>query len=66
MDMSDRRTEIFGETYRVVAAESQSLTIQGLRSGEVLTIIPETPLRSEQFPPGRLISLSDPTTSPGN
>ncbi len=59
--MSDRRAEIFGETYRVLAVESQSLVIQGVRSGQVLTITPETPLRAEQYPPGRLIALSDPT-----
>lgn len=60
--MSDQRNELFGETYRVVAVESQNLIIQGVRSGEVLTIVPETPLRAEQYPPGRLISLSDPTS----
>ena len=38
---------IFDETYRVVAVESQRLTIQGVASGEIMTIVnaaPETPL----------------------
>ncbi len=60
--MSDQRNELFGETYRVVAVERQNLIIQGVRSGEVLTIVPETPLRAEQYPPGKLIALSDPTS----
>ena len=45
--MSDTRAAIFGEKYRVVAVESQSLTIRGVLSGDVLTIInpdPETPI----------------------
>ena len=66
--MSDSREELFGEKYRVVA-ESQSLTIRGVRSGEVLTIInpdPETPLTPDEYPPGKLIALSDPSTAPGN
>lgn len=67
--MIDSRAHIFGETYRVLAVESQSLTIQGVRSGEVLTIVnpnPETPLSAEEYPPGKLIALSDPLTKPGN
>ena len=64
--MSDARVAIFDEKYRVVAVESQSLTIRGVRSGEVLTIInpdPDTPLTSAEYPPGKLIALSDPSTS---
>jgi len=64
--MSDHRAELFSETYRVVAAENQNLIIQGLRSGEVLTIVPETPLKAEQYPPGKLIELSDPLNRPEN
>ena len=55
---------IFDETYRVIAVESQSLTIQGSVSGEVLTIVnpdPELPLREEDYPVGQLIALSDPS-----
>jgi hypothetical protein len=61
--------QIFDEKYRVVSVESQSLTIRGVRSGKVLTIVnpnPESPLRPADFPPGKLIRLSDPSTSPFN
>jgi hypothetical protein len=58
--------EIFDEQYRVVAVESQSLIIRGVRTGKVLTISPATPLREADYPPGRLIALSDPTGSPLN
>jgi hypothetical protein len=64
--MSDARVAIFDEKYRVVAVESQSLTIRGVRSGEVLTIVnpdPETPLTTAEYPPGKLIALSDPSTA---
>ena len=67
--MSDARVAIFDEKYRVVAVESQSLTIRGVRSGEVLTIInpdPATPLTPAEYPPGKLIALSDPSTSVQN
>ena len=60
---------IFDERYRVVAVESQSLTIRGVRSGKVLTIVnpnPETPLTPAEYPPGKLIALSDPSSSPLN
>jgi len=60
------KKEIFDETYRVVAVEGQSLTIQGVRSGKVLTIVnqtPEVPLTAVEYPPGKLIALSDPTSS---
>ena len=64
--MSDTRAAIFGEKYRVVAVESQSLTIRGVLSGDVLTIINpdlETPLTAAEYPPGKLIALTDPSTS---
>jgi hypothetical protein len=38
-------------------------------SGEVLTIIntePEAPLARENYPPGKLIALTDPSTAPLN
>jgi hypothetical protein len=60
---------IFEEKYRVVAVESQRLTIRGVRSGKVLTIVnpdPNTPLTPAEYPPGKLIKLSDPSTLPGN
>lgn len=61
--MKATKREIFDEHYRVLAVESQSLTIQGVRSGEVLTIINQTPgvaLSSAEYAPGELIQLSDP------
>ena len=64
--MNDTRMGIFAEKYRVLAVESQSLTIRGVRSGEVLTIInpdPDTPLTPAEYPPGKLIALSDPSAS---
>ena len=67
--MNVNQSEIFDEEYRVVAVESQSLTIQGVRSGQVLTIVtqnPEAPLTQAEYPPGQLISLSDPSRRPVN
>lgn len=67
--MADSRADIFAETYRVLAVESQSLTIQGVRSGAVRRIMnptPETPLTAEDFPPGKLIALSDPLKKAAN
>ena len=59
-----RKRELFEEEYRVLAVESQSLTIQGVRTGEVLTIVnqsPGSPLVEADYPPGQLIALSDPS-----
>ena len=63
--MKPENRKIFDEEYRVLAVESQRLTIQGVRSGEVLTIVtqsPETPLTPADYPLGQLITLSDPST----
>jgi hypothetical protein len=60
---------IFDETYRVVAVESQRLTIQGVATGEVMTIVNPalgTPLTQEEYPLGQLIALTDPTTKRKN
>lgn len=60
---------IFDQKYRVVAVENDRLVVRGTLSGEVLTIInpePETPLKQEDYPPGRLIALTDPSTAPLN
>jgi hypothetical protein len=60
---------VFDEQYRVVAIESDCLVIRGILSGKVLTIInpePETPLNQEDYPPGKLIALSDPSAAPLN
>ena len=47
---------IFEEKYRVVSVESQRLTIRGVRSGKVLTIVnpdPNTPLTPADYPAGK-------------
>jgi hypothetical protein len=67
--MSETRAALFEENYRVLAVESQKLTIRGERSGEVLTIVnpnPETPLSLSDYPPGKLIALRDPGEGPIN
>lgn len=60
---------IFDDTYRVIAVDEGSLTIRGLRSGETLTIVtPDAGSRfsASEYPPGLLIALSDPLTTPVN
>ena len=67
--MKPKNRKIFDEEYRVVAVESQRLTIQGVRSGEVLTIVTqdlEAPLSAADYPPGKLITLSDPSGAQPN
>jgi hypothetical protein len=62
--MKTENRKIFDEEYRVLSVESQRLTIQGVRSGEVLTIQtenPESPLSAAEYPPGQLITLRDPS-----
>jgi hypothetical protein len=57
---------VFDEQYRVVGVEADRLFIQGLQSGEVLTIVsPEllAPLSGEEYPIGKLITLSNPCDS---
>jgi hypothetical protein len=58
-----KETALFDERYRVIAVDEQSLVLRGVRSGDVLTITnadPQTPLREEDYPLGKLIALSDP------
>jgi hypothetical protein len=67
--MKDPEKSIFDQQYRVVAVDGDRLLVRGLVSGEVLTIVnpqPGTPLTAEEYPPGKLIVLSDPSTSPQN
>jgi hypothetical protein len=67
--MKETEKSIFEQQYRVVAVEGDRLLVRGVLSGEVLTIInpePETPLTSEDYPPGKLIALTDPSTLPLN
>jgi hypothetical protein len=57
------------EKYRVVAVEAERLTIKGLITGTVLTIVnsdPAMPLSAEQYPLGKLVALSDPSASAPN
>jgi hypothetical protein len=56
---------IFDEKYRVVAVQGDRLLVRGVSSGEMLTIInpePDTFLNQEDYPPGKLIALTDPST----
>ena len=58
---------LFDENYRVVAVDEQHLVIQGVDSGELLTIVnddPDTPIPQENYPPGQLIALTDPSERP--
>jgi hypothetical protein len=60
---------IFAEQYRVVAVHSDRLVVRGILSGQELTIVnpvPETPLNQFDFPPGKLIALSDPSSAQPN
>jgi hypothetical protein len=61
-----KKMSIFDEQYRVVAIQGDRLVIKGISSGVVLTIInpePATPLTPEDYPRGKLIALSDPSTA---
>lgn len=67
--MKEPEASIFGERYRVVSVEGDRLLLRGVVSGQILTVInpePETPLREEDYPPGKLIALTDPSTAPLN
>ena len=57
---------VFDEPYIVVDVESHRLTLQGMLSGEVITIVntaPDSPLTQEDYPRGQLIALTDPSTA---
>ena len=61
-----KKMSIFDEQYRVVAIQGDRLVIKGISSGDVLTIInpePATPLTPEDYPRGKLIALSAPSTA---
>jgi hypothetical protein len=67
--MKEAEESLFDEKYRVIAVEDDRLLVRGVISGKVLTIInpgPETPLNRDYYPPGKLIALTDPSTSPLN
>jgi hypothetical protein len=64
--MKETRKSIFYQQYRVVAVEGDRLLVRGILGGEVRTIIntePEAPLTQENYPPGTLIALTDPSTT---
>lgn len=67
--MKRTHTALFDETYRVVAVDEGSLTIQGVRSGETLTIVSRDSgieFSEREYPPGMLIALKDPLGAPVN
>jgi len=54
---------------QVVAVEAERLTVKGIITGTVLTIVnsnPAMPLSAEQYPLGKLVALSDPSASAPN
>jgi len=60
---------VFDEKYRVVAVERDRLLLRGVHTGDVLTVVnsePEIPLTQEDYPLGKLIALTDPSTVPLN
>jgi hypothetical protein len=60
---------VFDEKYRVVGVERDRLLLRGVHSGDVLTIVnsePAIPLTQEEYPVGKLIALSDPSSTPLN
>jgi hypothetical protein len=60
---------VFDEKYRVVDVESDRLWLRGENSGEVLAIVnsePEIRLTREEYPVGKLITLTDPGNDPLN
>ena len=64
-----KQMSIFDEQYRVVAIEANRLLIRGILTGTILTIVnPESqmPLTAEEYPQGKLIALTDPSSSPGS
>jgi hypothetical protein len=67
--MKEMQDPIFDQQYRVVAVEQTRLLIRGILSGEVFAIVnpePEIPFTQEDYPPGKLIALTDPSTVPAN
>jgi hypothetical protein len=67
--MKTTANSIFDQHYRIVAVQSDRLLVRGVVSGEVLAILnpePEVPLSQENFPLGKLIALTDPSTLPLN
>ena len=64
-----KKMSIFDEEYRVIAIEGDSLVIQGILTGNILTITNpelESPLSLEEYPLGKRIVLSDPSDASTN
>jgi hypothetical protein len=60
---------VFDEKYRVVRVEGDRLLLRGEHSGDVVTVLnsePEIPLTQEEYPVGKLIALTDPSSAPLN
>jgi hypothetical protein len=54
---------VFDENYQVLSVDGDRLLVRGVRSGDVLTIVsfePYTPLNENEYPVGKIISLTDP------
>jgi len=67
--MKNSKKSIFDEQYRVVAVDNDRLMVRGILSGELLTIVnpaPGTILNQTEYPVGKLIALTDPSSSPLN
>ena len=62
-------TAIFEQKYRVIAVDDQNLVLRGVRTGDVLTIRNAdgaAPLSEEDYPPGKLIALNNPSDEDAN
>jgi hypothetical protein len=63
------KTLIFDEKYRVVGIERDRLLLRGVQSGDVVTVLnsqPGVPLTQEEYPVGKLVALTDPSSAPLN
>jgi hypothetical protein len=59
---------VFDENYQVLSVDGDRLLVGGVRSGDVLTIVsfePYTPLNENEYPVGKIISLTDPGETSG-
>ena len=69
LPMKKSEASIFDQQYRVVTVKGDRLVVRGVKSGEVLTIVnpePGTTLTAEEYPPGKLIVLTDPSKARPN
>ena len=67
--MKETENALFEQRYRVVAVTADRLELRGILTGEVLTILnpdPDCPLTEQDYPLGKLIALSDPSSAPAN